>query len=479
MRWRFRPPPHPGRHRRPRFPWTVGRQACALGPGWPSSPAARADRPRRHFREGHIYDANGPALRGDLEMAANRSSCPGSVTSRPRSRPLSATAGEAADMVLTSGGVSVGRHDHIRDAIGRLGELDFWRIAVQPGKPLAVGRIDGRIVIGLPGNPVSALVVTELLVRPLLRAILGLAGDGRHHVPATLEDRCRKDPERVGLRPRPVRRTDTGWAAAQRGAASSQLRAMADANGLLVVPRGVPAGRAGEAYDTILLGEPTEADGPMKPTPPRRGWDARMVDVSASRSPIAARAEATLRMRSEVLRHPPRRRGPKGERVNVARLAGVTAAKRTAELIPLAHPLPLDVVEVSPRADRRRGRSPCRSRSGAHGPDRGRDGSVHRRRHRGADRVLHGQGPATGHRHRARPPAREVRRPKRRLPRRSVSESTTHEAVGHRLYPGGDRAAGPDTAARNSSAAGGSRLDVAPERWSSPDDEARLAASAG
>jgi len=156
--------------------------------------------------------------------------------------------------VLTSGGVSVGAHDHVRDAIGTLGRLEFWRIAMQPGKPLAVGVVDGRPVVGLPGNPVSALVVAELFVRPWIRAALGLAGDGREHVTATLDEDARKDHDRAAYLRVRVRRTDTGWAARPAGGQlSSQLRALSAANGLLVVPAGDAAGRAGQAYDTILL----------------------------------------------------------------------------------------------------------------------------------------------------------------------------------------------------------------------------------
>jgi molybdopterin molybdotransferase len=120
--------------------------------------------------------------------------------------------------------------------------------------------VAGRLVIGLPGNPVSALVVTELLVRPLIRAIVGLPGDGRRHVSATLAEDARKDPDRTAYLRVALRGTDTGWAARLAGGQlSSQLRALASADGLLAVPAGEPAGRAGIAYDTILLTDETNA----------------------------------------------------------------------------------------------------------------------------------------------------------------------------------------------------------------------------
>jgi molybdopterin molybdotransferase len=225
-----------------------------------SSGAELAD-PGDPLPTGRIYDANAPALAAAILGAG------GEPVMRPRV-PDDATAVEealrgaadAADLVVASGGVSVGAHDHVRGAIERLGRLDFWRIAMQPGKPLAVGEIGGRLVIGLPGNPVSALVVAELLVRPLIRAILGLTGDGRRHLTARLEEEVGKDPARAAYLRVTLRQTDTGWIARPAGGQlSSQLRALAAADGLLVVPVGEPAGRAGTAYDTILLTDEADA----------------------------------------------------------------------------------------------------------------------------------------------------------------------------------------------------------------------------
>jgi molybdopterin molybdotransferase len=218
--------------------------------------------PGTPLRPGEIYNSNTPALAAAVADAGGEPVPAGSVGDDPEAVARALTdAAASADLVLTSGGVSVGRHDHIRGAIERLGRLDFWRIAMQPGKPLAVGVVNERLVIGLPGNPVSALVVTELLVRPLIRAVLGLPGDGRSHVAATLDEDVRKDPERAAYLRVRVRQTDAGWAARPSGGQlSSQLRALAAANGLLVVPRGEPAGRAGQPYDTILLAEPDAAE---------------------------------------------------------------------------------------------------------------------------------------------------------------------------------------------------------------------------
>lgn len=162
-----------------------------------------------------------------------------------------------ADLLLVSGGVSVGRYDHVRGVLGRAGTLEFWRIAVQPGKPLAFGMVAGRPVLGLPGNPVSVLVTFELFARPLIRAMLGLPGDGRQRRRVRFDgEPLRKDPERRAYLRVMVSSDDGGWVARVTGSQSSSLlRPLAAANALLIVPEGEAAAVAGATYDALLIGE--------------------------------------------------------------------------------------------------------------------------------------------------------------------------------------------------------------------------------
>ena len=205
---------------------------------------------------GQIYDANAPALAAAVTEAGGEPVILDRAPDQPDviERTLR-LAVEFADLLIVSGGVSVGEHDHVRGAIERLGTLDFWRIAVQPGKPLAFGRIGDVPVIGLPGNPVSALVTFELFVRPMLRAMLGMAGDGRLRVRARVSEAIGKDPaRRAYLRVR-IEGSSDGYAATSSGGqGSSQLLPLALANGLLVVPEGVPSTEPGREYEAILLG---------------------------------------------------------------------------------------------------------------------------------------------------------------------------------------------------------------------------------
>jgi molybdopterin molybdotransferase len=212
--------------------------------------------PGEPLRPGQIHDANAPSLAAAATEAGAEPMPMARVPDAPAAIEAAlAEAARTADLLVASGGVSVGRHDHVRAAIERLGELGFWRIAVQPGKPLAYGTLQGRPVIGLPGNPVSALVTFELFVRPLLRAMLGLTGDGRLHLPARLTEAVPKDRERRAYLRVVVRRAGAGWEADPAGGqGSAQLRPLAAANALLAVPEGEPAGEAGALYDATLLG---------------------------------------------------------------------------------------------------------------------------------------------------------------------------------------------------------------------------------
>jgi molybdopterin molybdotransferase len=205
---------------------------------------------------GQIHDANSAALAAAVAEAGGEAvALPPARDDPVSTRALVARGVAEADLLVASGGVSVGRRDHVRDAIEQLGSLELWRIRVQPGKPLAFGVVAGRPVIGLPGNPVSALVTFELFVRPLLRAMLGLAGDGRLRVRTQVEERLAKDPERRAYLRVVVQRAGEGYVARSAGGqGSSQLRPLAAANALLIVPEGVPATVPGETYDALLLG---------------------------------------------------------------------------------------------------------------------------------------------------------------------------------------------------------------------------------
>jgi len=91
-------------------------------------------------------------------------------------------AAEQADVIITSGGVSVGEEDHVKAVVEDLGAINLWRIAVKPGKPFAFGQVRGTPFIGLPGNPVSVFVTLLVIARPYLFACQGIADTSVHAV---------------------------------------------------------------------------------------------------------------------------------------------------------------------------------------------------------------------------------------------------------------------------------------------------------
>jgi molybdopterin molybdotransferase len=159
-----------------------------------------------------------------------------------------ADAARTADVLLTSGGVSVGDHDHLAAALRRLAGngLGFHKVALRPGKPFAFGRLGPCFVFGLPGNPVSAGVTFELFVRPALRA---LAGHARCFRRATLARLVGGLPPGDGreswLRGSVQARTDGPWIDVGRTQSSGALSSLAGADALLRVPVGAPAQAAG------------------------------------------------------------------------------------------------------------------------------------------------------------------------------------------------------------------------------------------
>ncbi len=168
---------------------------------------------------------------------------------------------EWADVIIASGGVSVGAHDVVKDAFGHVGRIDLWRVAVQPGKPVAFGRAPRRqgsgevLLFGLPGNPVSSQVTFELFVRPALRRMAGHHDVlGREIVRAQMSDRVSKAPgRRAFLRVRLVN-SGSGWLAELAGGQESHmLRALAAADGLAIIPEAVDTVEPGTEVEVIRL----------------------------------------------------------------------------------------------------------------------------------------------------------------------------------------------------------------------------------
>ncbi|TFZ00513.1 molybdopterin molybdenumtransferase MoeA [Ramlibacter henchirensis] len=130
--------------------------------------------PPEKMRPGAIYNSN----RFFLRQLLARCGCElGDLGIVPDDREATVaalrTAAQGHDVILTSGGVSVGEEDHIKPAVQQLGSLDLWQIAMKPGKPFAYGRVGGAHFLGLPGNPVSSFITFLLLVRPFLLKLQG------------------------------------------------------------------------------------------------------------------------------------------------------------------------------------------------------------------------------------------------------------------------------------------------------------------
>lgn len=130
--------------------------------------------PGRPRKPGQIYDSNRFSLRGLVEAAGGAGTDLGIVPDiRDDLKTSLVEASRSADIVLTSGGVSVGIYDLVKDVLQEIGGIDFWQVAMQPGRPLAVGRIGESHFFGLPGNPVASMLTFLLFVRPALWKLAG------------------------------------------------------------------------------------------------------------------------------------------------------------------------------------------------------------------------------------------------------------------------------------------------------------------
>jgi molybdopterin molybdotransferase len=194
---------------------------------------------------GQIHDSNALMLSALVTAAGGDPQAHRVSDDRQATVQAVAAALDANDLVLLSGGVSVGPHDHVKPALEANGvEEVFWRVALRPGKPtwFGVRRADGTLALGLPGNPVSAYVTFILFARPALRALQGASPDDPRRV-ARLAVDVERHPDRdecvrVGI--------DADGAATPTGPQASHiLSSLMGADGLAVIPRGTGALAAG------------------------------------------------------------------------------------------------------------------------------------------------------------------------------------------------------------------------------------------
>lgn len=171
---------------------------------------------------------------------------------------LRAAAARSADLIVSSAGVSVGAYDVVKAAVEREGRLDFWKVRMRPGKPVAFGHYGGIPFFGLPGNPVSAVVSCELFVRP---AILKMGGRTRLDKPAVdvvVNETLSSDGRESYLRALVTRDGDGYVARSAGGQGSNILSALVHANALIIIPEGVTEVRAGQAVRAWMLDWPEE-----------------------------------------------------------------------------------------------------------------------------------------------------------------------------------------------------------------------------
>jgi molybdenum cofactor synthesis domain-containing protein len=206
---------------------------------------------------GQIYESNG-AMLGALvtdagaELAAVIAS-PDSETELEEK--ISTVVREVApDLIISSGGVSVGDRDYVRSAVSRLGKIVFWRAAIRPGKPILYGNVGGTHFLGLPGNPASTMVTFELFARPLLAKVTG-GGTANRFIPSRLEVDIEHALGRRSFVRSITRATADGLVSKPAGEQGSHfVTSMAGANSLITLPEDVSILKAGSCVDCLLIG---------------------------------------------------------------------------------------------------------------------------------------------------------------------------------------------------------------------------------
>jgi molybdopterin molybdotransferase len=157
------------------------------------------------------------------------------------------------DLIISSAGVSVGAFDFVKEVIEASGKLDFWRVNMRPGKPLAFGEYRGTSFFGLPGNPVSAFVGFEVFVRPVLERLSGQLDGTRLTIKVRCDEEIESDGRESYLRAKIRNENGITIATLTGHQGSGNLLSLVQADALLIIPAGVKCVPVGQEVEAILL----------------------------------------------------------------------------------------------------------------------------------------------------------------------------------------------------------------------------------
>ena len=208
---------------------------------------------------GQIVSSNSWALAAFVEANGGEAINIGIAPDEKATLKTMAEQARGADLLVTTGGASVGDHDLVQSALGEIGlSLDFWKIAMRPGKPLMFGKLGATPLLGLPGNPVSSLVCSLLFLAPMLAKFLGRAETEPRRITARLGAELKANDRREDyLRATLERGADGAIVAVPfRAQDSSMMATLAKADGLIVRAPLAPALKAGDPVELIPLAPP-------------------------------------------------------------------------------------------------------------------------------------------------------------------------------------------------------------------------------
>jgi molybdopterin molybdotransferase len=202
---------------------------------------------------GQIYNSNAFMLAAAVREAGGEPVLLPRAHDRAEEIRAAFTAAQDADLILSSGGVSVGDFDLVRQVIETLGQIDFWRVNVRPGKPLAFGMLGKTPLLGLPGNPASSAVTFEIFARPLIRALLGCGAVTRPQSAVKLGSDIPRGDRRHYVRAR-LRYEDGEVIAIPTGdQGSHRIASLVGADALVIITEGEGLVSAGEIVPALLL----------------------------------------------------------------------------------------------------------------------------------------------------------------------------------------------------------------------------------